>query len=109
MNPGLRIFRTALASAEHDLDKSQRELFVELLKVLPMDLPQDMQNKVGAAVIWPSPPDREKSAKLQPLIQAYFDCSLNVTNYLYDLKIEIQNTLLSGLFEARIGPREPLD
>ena len=109
VNPGLRIFRTALASAEHDVNDSQRELFFELLKVLPIDVPHERQNKIGAEVIWRSPPDREKTVELQRLIQTYFDCSLNVTTYLYDLKIEIQNTLLSGLFETRIEPRKPLD
>jgi hypothetical protein len=66
-------------------------------------------NQAGKPVIVHPPPSAEALANLAILVQQYKDARDEIGCYIYDLTVEAQNNLLSGLFERCVPQRKPLD
>lgn len=106
--PGLDIFRTALIAASHDAREAFSTLHSALLRVLPMDLPIHANANPPGPIIQQSLSGQEHT-ELLSLATKYKDAMDEIACYVYDLTIEAQNNLLSGLFDHRVAPRKPLD
>lgn len=108
-NKSFRIFNMAIQSCSHDLDKAYMALHVALLKLLPIDVAENQQEKVGTDVIIPKGQTKEAISNLKELSDSFNEKTMDLGCYLYDLQVEAQNTLLGGLFEQRRAARKPTD
>lgn len=106
VEPRLDIFRTALGVAHHDMLKAFGPLFDLLLTLLPSEIP--LPNGAHKTVNIVNPSDEQIDA-LEKLVDAYTTESDNMICYLYDLNVELQNTLLVNLFPNKAPRRVPLD
>ena len=108
-NNSFRIFNMAIQSCNHDLDKSYMALHAALLNLLPIDVAENQQEKVGTDVIIPKGQTKEAILNLKDLSDSFNEKTMDLGCYLYDLQVEAQNTLLGGLFEQRRATRKPTD
>jgi hypothetical protein len=106
VEPRIDIFRIAIGVADHDMTETFRPLFSFLLRILPDEIPRPDGSLVLVNVISPSD---EQVKELKMLVDAYKAASDDMASYLYDLNIELQNTLLSNLFPQKVPRRKPLD
>ena len=106
--PGLEVFQVALNAANHDAREAFTPLFTALLRVLPLDPPENAPPNVPRPLI-PSPISGDELAQLKKLVDRYKEAMDDIGRYVHDLTIESQNNLLSGLFERRLPPRQPID
>lgn len=106
--PGLEIFQIALNAANYNARETFTPLFATLVKVLPMDPPENAPPSVPRPVVQ-DPISAEEYAQLKILVDRYNDAMDEIGCYVHDLTIESQNNLLSGLFERRVPPRQPID
>lgn len=109
VNPHLYIFHTAFNTALYDLHEKYEPMFHELLKYLPIDVPEDQINHLGTKVMLHSLPNDEQLKNLERLINDYGTVIYDILMYLYDLRVEAQNLLLGDLFKIQLSPREPTD
>lgn len=106
--PGLEVFQVALNTAAHDANKAFTPLFTGLLKVLPIDPPEDAPPSVPRPFLR-STISEEDLAHINTLLEPYKKAMDDIGCYVHDLTIESQNNLLSELFEGRVPARKPLD
>ena len=106
VEPRLDIFITALSVAHHDVMQTFSPLFPFLLILLPSELP--LPNGAYKIVNVINPSD-EQVSELEMLVNAYTAASDGMGSYLYDLNVELQNTLLVNLFPNKAPRRVPLD
>jgi hypothetical protein len=110
VNPNWSIFRTAFSSALDDLGMAQIKLFQSLLTFLPIEKTEDEKDLESPRIIHLPVPSLQKfDREIKPLVDQYSEVSMNLTNYIYDLRVESQNTLLGNLFDGRAQKRKPLD
>lgn len=100
--PAAELFRTALSSANHDVEESFSPLFQETIRLLPTDL-----GERGLHV--PPLPSAGKLEELKNLTASYSNARSTLRTYTHDLVVEAQNLLLSKLFKRRVNIREPID
>lgn len=105
---GFQVFQMALNSANYDARESFRPLFNAAIRVLPIDPPDDAPANVPRPIIQP-PLSEQQLNELRTLAGKYRAALEDVASYTFDLLIEVQNNLLSGLFQNPVSPREPLD
>jgi len=103
------IFNMALQSVSYDLDKSYQKVNDSLLKFLPIDLPEDKQQKIGVEILEPKEKGEVEFDTLKNNISNYNEFIMDITSYLHDLKIEAQNILLGEIFDNKVSPRRPND
>lgn len=106
--PGFQIFQIALNSAIHDVREAFHPLFLELLNCLPTDPPEGAPDNIPRPIIKGSL-SKEEIVKLRELVDRYYSAMCDIIGYVFDLTIEAQNNLLSGLFDRRVPPRKPID
>ena len=106
--PGIDIFQVALNSAAHDAREAFMPLFTALLDALPIDPPEGAPENIPRPIV-PKPLSSEAFSKLKELVDRYYDAMHNIGSYVYDLNVESQNNLLSGLFDRKVPLRKPLD
>ena len=106
VDPKLDIFRTAIDVAHYDMRETFEPLFPFLLEILPNEIP--LPNGSYGLVNVISPSD-EQVSELEKFVNAYVAASDDLGSYLYDLNVELQNTLLIGLFLNKAPRRVPLD
>lgn len=104
--PRLDIFSLALEAATHDLREAFGNLHSLLLDLLPLDI---RTANGGSQVVNVKDPTPEQTRDLDRLASAYTSAALNLTGYLTDLKIELQNKLVGRLFGTNVAKRLPLD
>jgi hypothetical protein len=104
--PKTQVFRVALNAAIYDARETFQPLYTALLKTLPMDPPDGAATK--EQILHPPLAPGELST-LMNLANAYKEAMDEIGCYVYDLKIEAQNNLLSELFECKAPLRQPLD
>jgi len=102
VEPKIRIFKLAFNIAMEDVDSVYLPLQKELVKILPN------HDAKGVPIPY-RPPSNQKEQEIKLLIDNCVDKLMIVGNYTYDLRVEIQNLLLSGLFERKLESRKPLD
>lgn len=106
--PGIEVFQVALNSANHDAREAFVPLFTALLRVLPMDPPENAPPNVPRPIV-PSPISKDEYEQLTKLVGHYKEAMDEIGCYVHDLTIESQNNLLSGLFDRRVPLRQPID
>ena len=106
--PGIEIFQVALNAANHDAREACVPLFSALLRVLPMDPPENAPPNMPRPLV-PSPISKDEYEQLIKLVERYKEAMDDIGSYVHDLTIESQNNLLSGLFDRRVPLRQPLD
>ncbi len=106
VDPRLDIFRTAISVAHYDLMEAFMPLFSFLLEILPAEIPLPDGSYKTVNIIIPSD---DQVHELEKLVNAYNSASDDMGSYLYDLNVEIQNTLLNNLFPNKAPRRKPLD
>ncbi|MBU0485987.1 MAG: hypothetical protein KKB30_15900 [Proteobacteria bacterium] len=106
--PELELFQTAINSANYDAREAIQPLFSALVRVLPIDPPEDAPQNVPRPITKPLL-DRKQLQELRTLVDNYKNAMDDIGCYIFDLRVEAQNNLLSGLFEHRVPPRKPLD
>lgn len=109
VNPELKIFQTAFGSALHDMNEAFQLFYMELLKYLPVDVPEHRVEELGTNTIALPLPNDSELEQLTSLANSYADALLEIGCYIHDLRIETQNIFLGKLFEHRVQPRQPLD
>lgn len=109
VNPEVKIFQMAFVSALHDMNEAFRPFYTELLKYLPVDVPEHRVEELGTNTIALPLPNDSQLEQLISLANSYADALLEVGCYIYDLRVETQNIFLGKLFEHRVQPRQPLD
>ncbi|MDC8447931.1 MAG: hypothetical protein LV473_06210 [Nitrospira sp.] len=106
--PGIEVFQVALNAAIHDARERFTSLFTALLRVLPMDLTDNMPQGLPNPMVPPPITDHEYE-QLMRLVEHYNEALYDIQSYIHDLTIESQNNLLSGLFERCVPLRQPID
>ena len=106
VDPKLDIFLTAISVAHYDMTETFNALFPFLFEILPHEIPLPNGSYHLVNVISPSD---EQVSELEKFIDAYVAASDETGCYLYDLNVELQNTLLIGLFPNKAPRRVPLD
>lgn len=109
ITPNLGIFRIAFSSTLHDLSEAFLLLFPQLLRFLPVDVPENTVEKLGTKIIERPMPTQEQLETIEHLADQYYKATLDIGSYLGDLRVESQNILLGKLFGHRLPPRQPLD
>jgi hypothetical protein len=106
VDPRLSIFITAFNVAHHDMMESFTPLFSFLFKILPVEVLRPDGSFELLNIVNPSD---GQVHKLEMLVEAYSEASGDMGSYLYDLNVELQNTLLGGLFLNKAPRRIPID
>lgn len=106
MVPEFNIFKLAINVANFDMRNTCVNLHEYLLRILPMDivLPDGESRVVNVKEL-----GEEQLKKLDALVDKYKSASDDLTCYLYDLNVELQNVFLSKLFNGSVSRRKPLD
>lgn len=104
--PAHRVFHVALNAAAYDVRQAFPPLFETLLRILPMDPPQE---EVDKPTIHQPLPSAAYLSVLKHQVTNYKAAMDKVGSYIHDLTIEAQNNLLSSLFDRTVPPRKPLD
>jgi hypothetical protein len=103
IEPAIKIFQMAFSVALRDLQHTYWPLMIELPNVLPQRS-QDGQNIIYKPIATP-----EQISKINQLTAAYGDAAREISCYVHDMRVEIQNLLLGNLFDHRVPKRVPLD
>lgn len=98
------VFRTALNAASHPIrEKFTRDFFTLGMPMLPVDLPN------GSGTYPYSPPTTEDAAQLKGIAFSIQENLADIGAYVSDLLVEMQNYLLTDLFETNVPTRVPID
>lgn len=100
------IFQLALNHAAHEINSAYLSLFQFLMKVLPIDM--KMENG-STTVINVRELTEKECEQLEKLVNDFLDADGIFGSYLYDINIEVQNSLLGDLFNTKLQKRKPLD
>jgi hypothetical protein len=102
----LYIFRLAIHDGFHNLEEAFRPLNSFLVKFLPMDYVDNLGNSqiLNVNVI-----TSDQIDILSNLVDTYTNAAGDLSGYLFDLNVELQNIFLSGLFKNKVKRREPID
>jgi hypothetical protein len=107
IDPRLVIFQTAINAVKFDVDLQFQRYFDISLKSMPRKFQLSPDPSI-AKPEWQMP-----NAELRKLIEAesirFRDVLMLIGNVVFDFKIEMQNLLLSELFESRAPYRKPID
>ena len=105
VHPELDIFRLAVGSALHDTSDAFHALFNFMLTYSPVDEPSSQGATVGNI----RQLSKTELERFQALSAAYFDAASDLDSYLGDMRTELQELLLSGLFPNQLPKRRPAD
>lgn len=103
------LFSMALQSSSYDLEKYYQNVNDSLMKFLPVDVSENEQLKLGVSFIEPKQKSDNELKELKEAISNYNENLINIICYIYDLKIEAQNILLSEIFGNSVSPRKSND
>lgn len=103
------IFNMAFQSSMYDLSNNFRDIHDSLLKLLPVDIPKEDQERLGVKTIEPKFDKKKELSELKQHIRTYDTKLLDIISYIKDLEIEIQNILLSEIFDNTLQPRKHND
>ena len=101
IEPRLKIFQLAFNVTSHDVRTTFAPLMSKLSNVLP--------NEAGVSHIPFRMPNQRVEAEIRQQIDLLRDALGDVSSYTMDLRVEIQNLLLSDLFDRKLNRRKPLD
>lgn len=106
--PGLKLFQTALNSANYDAQSAYGTLFSALNRSLPFDPPKDAPPEMPRPFV-PKILSTDELTDLRKLVDRYSERMNEIGAYVHDLTVEAQNNLLSNLFERHVSKRQPID
>lgn len=103
VEPNIVVFRSALSSAMHDLQRTFAENYFDLaLRSMPMTRPD------GDTFAY-TPPSIEDATLLWKTTLDTVEFSHELSSYVEDFMIELQNFLVSDLFGKKVPYRQPID
>jgi len=108
INPKIDIFNLAFSASLENIRYNFTPFFNELLKYLPSDHP-DPDNIEKTKTFVPRVPNESERETISNLGSKYYEACSDLNCYIYDLRIECQNTILGTIFEDRLPKRMPLD
>ena len=73
-----------------------------------MDAPDNVPPNIPNPMV-PPPPTPSQLENLEKLVNKYKSAIDDIGSYVFDLKVEAQNNLLSGLFDNKVPVRKALD
>lgn len=85
------------------------KFYYQIVPYLPMDVPETQKEKLGESVITPQSPSEDQIKILQEISNEYMEESMELTAYICDLQVALQNRLLGDLFDNKVQVREPND
>ena len=106
IDPRIEIVRTATNVAMHDIDTAYQAYFNFAVRIMPQEIPGHAQQ--GTLFPWRQP-DEQTAQEFERLGQTLLDALMTLGCYIYDFQVEMQNLLLSELFERKLPPRKPID
>lgn len=110
--PEFEVFQVAFNSALHDARQAFNPLYQELLGWLPMDVPPQQlhEGPIALPPFVPGVPTNVQLRQISTLTDSYLNALDNIDSYVHDLRVEAQNSLLSGLYPSSKAPcRVPLE
>ena len=105
----LSIFRLAFTSAHYNVQETFFAFQRIFFNYMRFDVPKERQEELGSDVLHPKAPSEEELEKIEKAYEDYQAAVIETYGYISDLSREAQNTLLGGLFDKSIPPREPKD
>ena len=103
IEPSIVVFRSALSSAMHDLQRSFAETYFELaLKSMPMPNP-------NGGMFDYAPPTIDEAEILWKRTLEIVEFNHELSSYVEDFMIELQNFLVSDLFGKIVPYRQPIN
>ena len=96
------LFRRALVAKISEMSNS----FMPLIFLLPyLLLSKDGINEPEKLLV----PNEKELAEIQEKINQFKEVAADISGFLYDIQVEVQNILLGALFERKLDIRKPLD
>ena len=106
IDPRIAIFRTAVNVAVHDIQTAFNEYFQVAMRIMPAELTAQPQQ--GSLFPW-HPPNDQSAERLKRLGENLQQALMDLSSYIYDIEVEMQNLLLGELFENKVPARKPID
>lgn len=96
----IEVFRYVIANTNRKTSDMLHELLQAMLPILPVDIDGNVRVQNYG---------EEQMERLAEVVGRYEELSWDLNSYVFDLTVEIQNALLSSLFDRRVMRREPPD
>lgn len=109
IDSNLSIFRLAFTSAHYNVQEAFFALQRLIFDYMRFDVPEERQEEMDADVLHPKAPSEDELDQIEKAYNDYQAAVIEAYCYISDLSREAQNTLLGGLFDKCIPPREPKD
>jgi hypothetical protein len=107
--PEFGTFSKMLFEYLNEIGRAHSEWFSEVIRWLPVDVPQGGMDGGLSKVLEPLRPNPVEREKLSALTKTLLRLCDDVTGFIHDIGIESQNLLIGGLFDVRRPSRVPLD
>jgi len=102
VSPHMPLFREALVKSTRELSNA----YLPLVRVMPYLLVSKENNGKQGDFIIPNESDIEL---LEKYVSSFNEISYDIAGYLYDIQVELQNSLLGEFFERKLSVRFPKD
>jgi hypothetical protein len=107
IDPRVQVFRTALHAARQDVDDAYDRYFDLVIHMMPAAVPGSSEQ--GATLFPWQPPEAPGLSELMLRTNQLHGFLQEVGSYIFDFQIEMQNLLVSEIFDRVLAPRQPLD
>ena len=105
VHPDIDIFRIAINSGLHDLNKAFQDLFQFMLTNFPVDTKQFQSEGIQNVKVL----NEKELEHLKKLSEVYHEAALDLCCYLGDMRTELQILLIGHLFPNSLPKRRPAD
>ena len=102
--PEVKTVRLAFFEKAEELNKKYNNFFIEVLKFIPHDVPDNEQATIGKTVTGHKI-TIDDIERLKGLAQNYSECTEELHAYISDLQVILQNSLLGHLFDRELPHR----
>lgn len=103
IDPGMRLFQTAINVATHDIDAAWLSYFQTAIGSIPAEDPRTKQ------LLPYRPPDDQRIAQLRLETDKVLTALNHLGSYIADFQAEMQKSLLGEIFGNDVAVRTPLD
>lgn len=107
--PQFRKFINAFIELNHKFREAFNAFHPEIVKYLPIDVPEDKKEELGREAIPSRQPNEIQLTDLENLSNQYQDACIEFQAYFIDLRVALQNHLLGSLFDHKLPARKPND
>ena len=100
--PNFKEFIRRLGEQLQLFNKAYLDFHQEVYRFLPADVPEEKVHIFGSSVITLEIPSDEQIKTVEILSQNYHSIGVTLLEYITDLRIETQNSLLGNIFDKKI-------